>query len=122
MGEMREIGNINERVVFSFSLTCRKYIFSQKLGSSSDLKPITAKVALTKFYSVFKGARWTRERRERRDQKKQPHQVRTLGLHHPVVANKTKSSFPSQKKNYTYRDGNRTQFFTSYSQKLGSVL
>ena len=51
--EMREIPNINERVVFSFSLTCWKYIFSQKLTSSSNLEPITAKVALTKFYSVF---------------------------------------------------------------------
>ena len=86
MGEMREIGNINERVVFSFSLTCRKYIFSQKLGSSSDLKPITAKVALTKFYSVFKGAHWTTERRERRDQKKQPHQVMSFGkLHYGII-------------------------------------
>ena len=86
MGEMREIGNINERVVFSFSLTCRKYIFSQKLGSSSDLKPITAKVALTKFYSVFKGAHWTTERRERRDQKKQPHQVMSFGkLHYGIM-------------------------------------
>ena len=66
---MREIPNINERVVFSFSLTCKKYIFSQKYRSSSDLKPITEKVVLSK-YSEFQGR--TYDNREEREESTSP--------------------------------------------------